>query len=100
MDKIEALDSRNDIQNSKLNNNISEINDLLKDINEKLLSGTLDQDERMVYELQLQEISGCVSTINSKVEVINVAENRKSNIDKMTEDEDEEVDVLQQQMNY
>jgi len=100
MDKIEALDSRNDIQNSKLNNNISEINDLLKDINEKLLSGTLDQDERMVYELQLQEISGCVSTINSKVEVINVAENRNSNIDKMTEDEDEEVDVLQQQMNY
>lgn len=98
MDKIEALDSRNDHMNSKLNNNISEINDLLKDINEKLLSGTLDQDERMVYELQLQEISGCVTNINSKVEVINVAENRNNNMDKMTEDE--EVDVLQQQMNY
>lgn len=48
MDKIDALDSRNDNMNSKLNNNISEINDLLKEINEKLLSGTLDQDEKMV----------------------------------------------------
>jgi len=91
MDKIEALDNRNDNINSKLNNNISEINDLLKEINEKLLSGTLDHDERMVYELQLQEISGCVTNINSKVEVINVAEKRlpDNQMDKMDENENE-----------
>ena len=99
MNKLDALESRNDNINSKLNNNISDINDLLKEINDKLMSGSLDQDERFVYELQLQEINASVSTINKKVEVVNVVESKQSN-DKINEkmDEDENIDQLRQQV--
>mmetsp|Transcript_41942 Transcript_41942/g.35229 ORF Transcript_41942/g.35229 Transcript_41942/m.35229 type:complete len:206 (+) Transcript_41942:1507-2124(+) len=48
MNKIDALESRNDNINNKLNDNISDINNLLKEINEKLLSGNLDDDEKFV----------------------------------------------------
>jgi len=65
--KLEALDSRDSQLNNQLNSNICDINEMIREINTKLNDGSVPLEERIVYEMQLQEIQGDVGVINEKI---------------------------------